>query len=548
MEKNETVYSSPARKYGRRAIWGSVLGAGIIAALQWIAPSTDHQMANMACFVVGLVAILFAGLQLHFWSKCIGHGLRVPVIAMLIVLTHVALFRFDGFSGELLPQFKLRLASSAPELRELPSGNRQPDSMTSSAEESELVSDDQPTSMGFLGNQRDGKVRVRQFEVPTRVEELEIVWAQGIGQGWSSFAVASSRAVTLEQRDDMDCVTCYSLETGELLWMQSHQALHSNPMGGSGPRSTPTIVEDKVYAQDAEGLVWCLDLSTGKTHWSADLLELAGWTQAESEEAISWGRAGSPLIVDGLCVVPFGGPEPNAVAGRSLIALDAETGEVRWTAGADQISYASPRVFTLADQRQIVSVNEKTVSGHRIDDGTLLWEFDWPGQSNGGANCAMAMAAGKDRFLVGKGYGGENALVNVTRDEAGKFAATPVWTTTQFLKTKFTHACVDGDVAYAISNGSLEAIEVESCQRLWIQPRRSRFGQGQILLVDDVIVAQAESGEIAFVSATRDQYEELSRFPALSSKTWNIPTIAGRYLLVRNDRQAICYRLPAASR
>jgi outer membrane protein assembly factor BamB len=31
---------------------------------------------------------------------------------------------------------------------------------------------------------------------------------------------------------------------------------------------------------------------------------------------------------------------------------------------------------------------------------------------------------------------------------------------------------------------------------------------------------------------------------ALSSMTWNVPAVAGRILLVRNDREAVCYLLP----
>jgi outer membrane protein assembly factor BamB len=30
----------------------------------------------------------------------------------------------------------------------------------------------------------------------------------------------------------------------------------------------------------------------------------------------------------------------------------------------------------------------------------------------------------------------------------------------------------------------------------------------------------------------------------LSSKTWNNPALASRYLLVRNDGEAACYELP----
>lgn len=546
METNESIAYSTLQvsKYRRRSVWAVIIAAVIIAVLQLLAPATDHQLANMLSFVIGLVTILFVAFQLHRWAKRYGHGLRVPISAMLIILAGTALFRFDGFSGELIPQFKMRWGEAEHELRELSDVGTDANSLATSADDLAPPSIGEPTSNGFLGNERSGIIAKREFAVPKTLSDLEVVWDQGIGEGWSSFAVASGLAVTLEQRDDMDCVTCYRLDTGELLWMQSHAARHQHTMGGVGPRSTPTISNGKVYAQDAEGLVWCLDLATGETHWSVDLLELAGWTQEESEAAISWGRAGSPLIVDGLCVLPYGGPDVNAATGRSLIALKAETGEVHWTAGKDQISYASPGLFTLAGQRQLVSVNETTVTGHRVEDGSVLWEFNWPGQSNGGANCAMAIAAGKDRFLVGKGYGGGSALVRVTQLENGKLSAREEWTSSRFLKTKFTHACVDGDTAYAISNGSLEAIGIDNCERLWIQPRRSRFEQGQILLVEDVIVAQAEQGEIVFATANTEEYEEISRLPALSSKTWNIPTVAGRYLLVRNNRQAICFRLP----
>ena len=226
-----------------------------------------------------------------------------------------------------------------------------------------------------------------------------------------------------------------------------------------------------------------------------------------------------------------------------MIALDAATGKTLWSAGEDQVSYASPALLTLGGIRQIVSVNEKTISGHQIGNGDVLWQVDWPGQSNGGANCAMVMPAGKNRFLVGKGYGGGSALYEVTQSE-GDWNAEDLWKSHRVLKTKFTHAAVKGDIAFAISNGSLEAVNVSEGERLWQQGRRSRLGQGQILLVDDLIVGQAESGDVVLVAADPTEYRELLRVPALTSKTWNVPTVAGRHLLVRNDREVICFLLP----
>jgi len=100
-----------------------------------------------------------------------------------------------------------------------------------------------------------------------------VIWNQGIGEGWSSFAVAGDRAVTLEQRGELECVTCYRLVDGQLLWNVNHHARHEETFGGVGPRSTPTIHDGRVYAQGATGRVWCIDLPSGQVVWTVDLLE-----------------------------------------------------------------------------------------------------------------------------------------------------------------------------------------------------------------------------------------------------------------------------------
>ena len=202
-------------------------------------------------------------------------------------------------------------------------------------------------------------------------------------------------------------------------------------------------------------------------------------------------------------------------------------------------------LLNLAGQRQIVSVNEQTITGHTVETGDQLWSFEWIGQSNGGANCASVIPAGTNQFVIGKGYGGGSALVEVTANENGELNAEAIWTSSRVLKTKFTHACVDGAVAYAINNGSLEAVNIPEGLSNWQQSRRERLGQGQLLLVDDILIGQAEAGGVLFALANPNEYQELLRLPALEAKTWNIPTIAGRHLLVRNDRQAFCFLRPA---
>lgn len=535
------------RNRGRRAVIAAclaILGAGY---LQWNATATDHQFSNMGtvlvCFVLGCY-ILF---QLHCLARMRWNGLVVPLASVLGIVVAVTLFRFEGFSGELVPQYSYRFGSPPPAMRTVADSMGEEFGVVSGDGRSVMIAGsdiaDAP-SYGFLGGDRTGVIAKRAFSVPASVDEVQTLWRQGLGAGWSAFAVSGDRAVTLEQRGDQECLACYRLVDGKLEWIVNHEAFHQHLMGGVGPRSTPTIVGDRVFAQGASGMLWCVELESGEVVWSVDLLGLAGWEQLESEEMISWGRAASPLIIDGtICVVPFGGPAANSEIGRSLVALNAGSGEVLWTAGKDQISYASPALLTLDGKRQIVSVNERTITGHEVEDGSVLWEAAWPGQSNGGANCAMVVPAGENRFLIGKGYGGGSGLYEVTGFE-GQWNAREVWKSNRVLKTKFTHAAVVGDTAFAISNGSLEAVSVADGERLWIQSRRTRLGQGQILVAGDVIIGQAEAGDVVLVAADPTEYRELLRLPALNSKTWNVPTLAGRHLLVRNDREVICFLLP----
>ncbi len=285
--------TAKSRNHLLRGLIAGLVGAAVIGCVQWLAPSFDHQYANLISLGVGAVTAIFVLYRLQRWAGSRGHRRGVPAVVIVVIAALSTMFQFDGFSGEMLPQFKSRFGSRPPDLRSLS------DSMTSpgsdgEATDVESASEDIVThadSPGFLGPDRTGVIASRSFDVSAIESEVKTLWNQGIGAGWSSFAVSGDRAVTLEQRDEMECVTCYRLADGELLWMESHKALHQHPLGGIGPRSTPTISGNRVYAQGATGRVWCLDLQTGERIWSVDLLELAGWDQLASETLITWGRA-----------------------------------------------------------------------------------------------------------------------------------------------------------------------------------------------------------------------------------------------------------------
>jgi outer membrane protein assembly factor BamB len=110
-------------------------------------------------------------------------------------------------------------------------------------------------------------------------------------------------------------------------------------------------------------------------------------------------------------------------------------------------------------------------------------------------------------------------------------------------RTKFSSASVFGTHAYALDEGTFCCVDLATGERGW---REGRYGFGQQIRVGDQwMLMQAEKGFVALIKANPERLEEVSQLDALHSKTWNPPTLAGRWLLLRNDREAVCYEIPA---
>jgi outer membrane protein assembly factor BamB len=81
---------------------------------------------------------------------------------------------------------------------------------------------------------------------------------------------------------------------------------------------------------------------------------------------------------------------------------------------------------------------------------------------------------------------------------------------------------------------------------MWKKRREPKFGHGQNLLVGDKLLVTTERGELLLVECSPKAYRELRAIRVLDEEgvAWNNPALAGPYLLVRNEREAACFRLP----
>lgn len=492
-------------------IWG--LGVvGVLAGIIFGEEVSRQQgvMRNMAilllCLTVSLVwLVAFSRLA---WKA----RLRVLGLVGFLAVIAVSIFRYEGVSGDLVPIVKWRWSSSGKteigdiEVKEIGFDGAYPQ---------------------FLGPNRNAIVTGNDLSLDWSINGPKLLWRQPIGEAWSGFAILGERAVTQEQRGERELVSCYHLLTGEKLWESSVSARYDNALGGVGPRATPTIDDNRVYAVGATGELNCLDLFSGEKLWGFNILEKHG------AELPDWGVAGSPLVYDERVILSPGGPD-----GNSLVAYDKRDGSVVWAAGSDAAHWSSPVIHEIDGEEQVLMFNASGIAAHHLEDGTIRWEYPWT-RSTGTPRVAVPVRTTGNRFVISSGYGAGADLFQVTSND-GAYEADQLWRSLH-LKAKFNNFVFREGYLYGLDDGVLTCIDVETGRRAW---KRGRYGHGQLILGDSWLLLMAESGEVVLLDPNPVEAKVLGSFDALEGKTWNPPAIAGPYLLVRNHLEAACYQLP----
>jgi outer membrane protein assembly factor BamB len=334
-------------------------------------------------------------------------------------------------------------------------------------------------------------------------------------------------------------------------------------MGGVGPRATPTFADGRVYALGANGLLNCLDAAKGKPIWARDI-KLDG-----EKKTPYWGFCGSPLVVDGNVIIFAGGggqqgrnaegaggdaqdadknnddkdenakEEPPANA-KTLIAYNAETGDIAWQAPSGSHSYSSPQFETIDDIEQVLFLSDLALQSVDPATGEELWSLP----TNAAAGQSMpslqpTRLEGSDFFV------NFNATAGVirarVRHKDGNWVVDDVWFTRK-LKPFFNDFVRVGEDLYGFDGKYFCCVDAETNKHAW---KHKGYGSGQALLLADqpILIVISEAGEAVLVAANSEKHEELGKFQAVEGKTWNHPTIVGGRLYVRSAEEMACYEL-----
>jgi outer membrane protein assembly factor BamB len=356
----------------------------------------------------------------------------------------------------------------------------------------------------------------------------KLAWrVNGVGEGFSTPSIACGRIFLMGNVDRKECVLALGEKDGGSIW--------STPIGPAGeaggyrgPRSTPTVDGDRLYALGVRGDLVCLDIENGKQRWTRNMRK-----DFEGRGG-GWGYCESVLIDGDKLICTPGGK-------NALVALNKQNGDVIWKArvkGDDGAAYASAIVAEIGGVKQYIQFMSGGVVSVAAEDGKFLWRYDRP--RNGTANCSTPLYSDGHVFAAsGYGTGGGLAEINVNN---GDFSAHEVYFTQKMRNHHGGMVLIDGYLYGADDSGQLTCIEFKTGKVMW---QNRGADKGAVFYADHRLYCRNEgNGRVILVEANPSKFVEHGRLDQpdrTGQAAWPHPVVANGRLYLRDQDLLLCY-------
>jgi outer membrane protein assembly factor BamB len=425
----------------------------------------------------------------------------------------------------------------------------------------------------WLGPKRDGVWRETGIMEKLPPGGPKVRWRYPIGQGYSGPAVAHGKVIvtdrilakgaanpddafdTKTKVESTERILCLDEGKGTLIWKYEYDCPYriSYP---AGPRTTPVVTKDKVYALGAMGDLVCLDIKTGAKIWHKQLAQ-------EYEMAVPmWGFAGHPLLDGDRLICLVGGK------GSVVVAFHKDTGKELWKAlSAREPGYAPPVIYDFGGTRQLILWHPQSVNSLDPETGALYWSVPYGGSTKkDGVGAGMSIPTPRkwgDFLFFSCFYDGSLMLKT-----AGTNPPTVAWRSqgrsvfpdgTDALHAVMNSPVVkDGHIYGVCSYGELRCLKADTGARLWATHKYTtgesvRWGNAFLIEQGERFILFNERGELIIAKLTPQGDEEISRAKILEPTNtmpgrrvvWSHPAFAHRCVYARNDQEIVCVSLAA---
>lgn len=393
---------------------------------------------------------------------------------------------------------------------------------------------------GYRGPSHDGKSSEKIGSWPSNGPKP--LWKIPTPNGFSSFAVSGRQAFTLVSREvdgvQREVLIAFDVGSGKELWSAAFtpakyghdggNAGAGQNKGGDGPRSTPSVDGDRVYVLTSDLLLACFDTAKGTEIWKRDII------REHKGQNITWKNAASPVIDGDLVFVAGGGSE------EALLGINKNNGQVAWKAESDKMTHATPVPATIHGVRQIIFFTQKGLVSVRPDSGAVLWRHNYRFNVSTAASPVVA----DDIVYCSAGYGVGAAAIQLTKS-GESFTAKELWRTPgDGLANHWSTPVYKDGHLYGMfqfkeyGTGPVKCVDIRTGKEKWSE---GGFGPGNVILVNNQLVALTDAGEVVQIDANPAAYKETARFKAITGKCWSTPALADGKLYVRSTTEGAAF-------
>lgn len=370
----------------------------------------------------------------------------------------------------------------------------------------------------WRGPNRDGAAT---FTAPaTWPDTLNLKWKVEVGLGYSAPITVGDRVYAYSRQDDHEVMRALDAATGKVIWESKYEAAFKpNPAAtskhGTGPKSTPTFADGRLFTLGMSGMVTAFDAATGKQLWQ---------TPAPAVQTL-YHTGMSPLVDRGLVIVHVGGHSNGA-----LTAFDARTGAVKWSWNGDGPAYGSPIAAEMGGTRQIVTFTQDNLVGVSADTGALLWRRPYSVRAT--RNAVTPIVFGQTLIVSGLGMP-VSAFRVVNR--GGQWVQEQAWENAD-VNMDMSTGVVIGTTLYGFSaknSGQFFALDAATGQTLWLSEARVAENAA-VVRAGDLWFALTTEAQLLVARANPKQFEVVKRYQVADSATWAQPVLSGQRLFVKD--------------
>jgi outer membrane protein assembly factor BamB len=380
----------------------------------------------------------------------------------------------------------------------------------------------------YLGEGRDGVYKGPPLADAWPSGGPRVLWKKPVGEGFSGPVVSAGRLILHHRVGAEEVVEAMDIATGASQWRYAYPTNYRDDFGfDEGPRAVPVVAGGIVYTFGAQGQLHAVGLADGKKRWSED-------TTARYRVAKGFfGAAGSPLVEDGRAIANVGG------RGAGIVAFDAATGKVLWTATDDEASYSSPVGATFGGKRLAVFLTRSNLLGLDPATGTIAFRRPWRARNASSVNAASPVIVG-DLIFVSAEYGPGAGVLRVEGS-----TLVDVWTGLDSLTNHYATAVHLNGVLYGYHGRqefgpALRAVDLRTGKVRWSQ---EQFRAGSILLAGNRLLIMREGGELVLAPAVPDAFKPLARAQVLPAVVRAFPALSDGVLYVRNENTLVALDL-----